>query len=83
MDVERPCDFADGTALIEKFVDQLLLVGAHFWWSTKCHAAFARIDHAVSGALANEGAFEFGNTGEDRQNHAPGRACGIGPWLIK
>jgi len=83
MDVEGSGDLADGPPLIKQLVNEFLLVGAHLWRSAKCDAALARVNEAVSSSLTNEGALELRNAGENREDHAPGRARGIGPWLIK
>jgi hypothetical protein len=60
-----------------------LKVLAHFWGSAKGDAALAGVDKTIPRSLSNKGALEFGNAGEDRQNHPARWAFGIDPRLIK
>ena len=69
MDVEGPGDLADGLPLIDEFAHERLLIRSHFWWPAKGDAALASVDKTVRRSLPNKGALEFGNAGEDRQNH--------------
>ena len=83
MDVECPGHRADRFPVLDQFPRKFLLVEAHFLWPAKGHAAGFCGHPAVVRSAYDEGAFELSNAGEDRHDHPPGRACGVGPWLIK
>jgi len=74
---------AHGLPPVDEFAHERSLIRSHFWWSAKGDAALAGIDKTIVRSLPNKGALEFGNAGEDRQNHLTGWAFGIDPWLIK
>src|SRR5271170_8521125 len=69
MDVEGSGDLVDGLPLIDEFAHERLLIRSHFWWPAEGDAALAGVDKTIPRSLPNKGALEFGNAGEDRQNH--------------
>ena len=83
MDVEGSGNLVDGLPLIDEFAHERLLIRSHFWWPAEGDAALAGVDKTIPRSLPNKGALEFGNAGEDRQNHPARCAFGIDPRLIK
>jgi hypothetical protein len=83
VDVEGPGDFADGPAFLDQREGEGLLIRAKLLWPAERHAAAFDGLASLVGSTADEGAFEFSDTGEHRQHHAPGRRGRIRPRLLK
>src|SRR3546814_811980 len=83
MDVEGPGDLADRFAVADEVAGGLLLVLTHFTGPSERDATRDGSASAIIGAAEDECALELGDAGEHGQDHAPRRAGGIGPWLIK
>ena len=64
MDVERLGDGADGLPVTHEFPRELLLVGQHFLWPAKDHAARLSCRPTILCSTENEDALELFDAGE-------------------
>lgn len=77
-------DLGDGAgflAALDELAGKRDLLGRQGRGATEPNALRLRGGSAAAGALVDQGSLKLGNAGEDRQHHAPGRRCRIGPRL--
>jgi hypothetical protein len=83
VNVEGPCDGADGFAFENELASELSLIGAHFLRAPECHAARHRRLSPLVRPPQDKRPFELGDPGEDGHDHHAGRGRGVGPRLVK
>src|ERR1700730_673637 len=81
MNIQYPRRLAHRGALVDQAPGDIYLLGGQLWRPAESHAPRQGRGAAGTGALMNERALKFGDTGEYRQNHAAGRRGRIGPGL--
>lgn len=69
--------------LIYQFSGKSDLLGRQDRGTAEPNALCLRCGSTAAGAIVDQGPFELGNAGKDRQHHASGRRRGVGPWLCQ
>ena len=83
VDVEGPCDFADGPAFLDQREGKRFLIRAKLLRSAKRHATALGGLAALVRAMADKSALELSNAGEHCQHHASGGCGRIRPGFFK